>query len=237
MARDSDSDLFSPAIVEMENTFLAGRITYTDLSQQRLLLDKLSNEHDIIIYEHHERTDNLHIHFLVANPSKSREDTYTKWVKSIVGGDKVSRKYSFKRKDVNIDFISYMSKGKLDPVFVNSINNIFTPAVVEPLKQKGYDKHDKKQEPLTFTVKPRVTEWTMVQEVIAMINPPENIDDLIYTTKEITPAAKKVREKNKRLLSAKQFMEFVQKCKFYLNPGDYDEACFYWDSYLSGKKY
>lgn len=221
------------------SSFLAGRITYSDISQQLLILKKLQDsEPDIIVYEHHERSDNLHIHFLVANPGKSREDTYIKWVKSIVGGDKVSRKYSFKRKDVNIDFISYISKGKLDPVRIRSDNDIFTPAIVEPLKQKGYDKKDKKSvDPIVINVKPRVTEWTMVQEVHQLVDPPEDRVDCVYSTKEIIPYAKKVREKNKRLLPAKQFMEFVQKCKYYLNPGEYDEACYFWDSYLSGKKY
>jgi hypothetical protein len=220
----------------MDSTYLAGRITYNDISQQVLLIAKLlDTESDVIIYEHHERPDNLHIHFLVANPKKSREDTYAKWVKVIVGGDNTSRKYSFKRKDVNIEFISYMSKGKLDPVGVRSDNSIFTPAIIDPLKLKGYDKKDKVLG--NVITKSKVTEWTMVQEVIALADPPGDLEDCVYTTKEIIPFAKKVREKNKRLLPPKQFMEFVQKCKFFLNPGDYDEACFFWDSYLSGKKY
>jgi len=235
----------------MENTFLAGRITYTDVSQQLLLFEKLIQEPDIIIYEHHEREDNLHIHFLVANPSKSREDTYTKWVKEICGDKDPngSRRYSYKRKQttginkgnpVDLDFISYMSKGHLHPIRCHSVHNIFTPAIIEPLRQKGFDiknnKLSQNTEDALNSVKSKVTEYTMVKEVIAAINPPED-SDLVYTVKEIYPAAKKVREKNQKILPAKQMAEFVQKCQFYLNPDDYGESVMFWHSYLTGKKY
>nr|WPR18732.1 MAG: hypothetical protein [Chemarfal virus 208] len=232
----------------MENMFLAGRITYEDISQQKLLLTKFANEQDIIIYEHHERKDNLHFHFLVANPSKSREDTYAKWVKAIVGGDKVNRKYSFKRmtngNPVDINFISYMSKGELDPVYVNSINNIFTPAIVEPLKNKGYNakkgtiSKDLKDAIADHKVKTsRITEWSMVQEVIQILPPPQDREDSVWTPDEVKKVAFQVREKNKKLLPPRQAAEFVQKCMYYLNPNQYEDAVDYWLNYYSGKKF
>jgi len=232
--------------------FVAGRIDYQTIEQRDEIIKKYASEcTEIIIYEHVERADNLHVHMLMETALTLK--TLRNYAVKLVGKNESndSRLYSFIEKQsrgpdkgnpVSLKFISYMSKGKYDPIFVNSPSGKFTPAIVDQYKMSGYDKADKKAVPhvIVETViekKSRLTEWDMVKEVVALANPPDNTSDLVYTTKEIYPFAKQVREKNKRLLPAKGMAEFIQKCKYFLNPDEYVDAVGYWDSYISGKKY
>lgn len=239
--------------------FVAGRIDYQTIEQRDEIIKKYASEcKEIIIYEHVERADNLHVHMLMETALTLK--TLRNYAVKLVGKNESndSRLYSFIEKQsrgpdkgspVSIKFISYMSKGKYDPIWVNPNSNKFTPALVEQYRLLGFDKEDVKKgivseglKQILEEKKSRLTEWDMVKEVVGTVDASGysvfNLnDDLMYTTKEIYPYAKQVREKHKRLLPAKAMAEFVQKCKYFLNPDDYADAVGYWDSYISGKKY
>lgn len=231
--------------------WIAGRIHY-DSSGNREEIHKAFAEktEEIIFYDHVDgKNENPHLHFLMYTDTDLR--TVRNWAV------KVNSSYSFKEKQtkgvnrgqpVSLDMISYFSRGELDPSYIKT-NGMLTPALVAEMKDKGYNGKtgtiSKNLRNALDEVKntKRKTEWDMVQEVINAVDASGysvfNLDQetLIYSKKEIRSVAYVVREKNKRLLPAKGMSEFVQKCQFYLNPGEYNEACDYWDAYLCGKKY
>lgn len=77
--------------------------------------DKLQGVCDkLIVYEHN--ASRIHVHFLIVN-CQVKTDTLKNWIRSCVG-DVHRSDWSFLEKDVDEKFITYMSKGKLDPVVV-----------------------------------------------------------------------------------------------------------------------
>lgn len=92
-----------------------------------------------ICYEH-VLPNNVHIHLLLDYHKK--EDTLRKIFKKIYNSEDWSVGISYGKrpftKPVNQSFVSYMSKGKFDPVF----NNLLTDERVAELKLLGYDKDD-----------------------------------------------------------------------------------------------
>ena len=80
------------------------------------------NSDRIIVYAHNEGCERPHIHFLIENPQIST-DTIKNWIKKDLN-TKIFCKtdWSFKQtfgdnQDVNYGYISYMTKGKYEPVF------------------------------------------------------------------------------------------------------------------------
>lgn len=114
-----------------------------------------------VVVEHNERLDNIHVHLLV-EWAKS-EDTLRNQLKK-----HFSKQYSLKTKYgkssqlVDMDFISYMSKGKHEPSYLNGISI----EQYNEYKSRGYDKNVNTIE-TTFTVKEsvskKVTLWKLVE--------------------------------------------------------------------------
>jgi hypothetical protein len=68
----------------------------------------------MVVYEHNDKVDNVHVHFLVVDPVIST-DTMKNYIRKDVG--KVEKtQWSFKKAD-DTSCITYMSKGKLEPVY------------------------------------------------------------------------------------------------------------------------
>lgn len=97
----------------------------------------------VVVYQHSENCSRVHIHALVKEFTKSY-DTAVNWMKQICP-DRADRQfcatYTVDKKKVPVDdsFISYMSKGSLEPVFVQG----FSTEVIADYKAKGYDKGSK----------------------------------------------------------------------------------------------
>lgn len=135
---------------------LAFRITRSYDSLQTFV-DKLAGSSSkLIIYEHD--AARVHIHGLVTDCSVST-DTLKNWIKNVFSCKQFPKSdWSFITKDkqgnlVNDNFIIYMSKGVLQPRFVNG----YTDDVVEQFKQQW---------------KP-VTPRTKVQYILKQENPHE----------------------------------------------------------------
>lgn len=92
----------------------------------------------VIFYEHSDNPDNIHCHGLIYGLSVDK-DTIKNWLKETLRLTPTRTQWTFpeqyKGRSVNDDFISYMSKGKLDPVW----NKGFAPELVAEQKAKGYD--------------------------------------------------------------------------------------------------
>lgn len=164
----------------------AGRV-HCDLSEQDLVIQGLKPRcNSIIVYRHD--TFHPHIHFLMTEVNCSY-DTLVNVVKRAIPGAKKD-KYSFK-KDANDDFISYMSKGKLDPVY----NFGFSDELIAQKKLKGYDKDDISRTnsyPVETTPQSKktttITQHMLVVEIACRLHAitgedyPEYEFDLIYST-------------------------------------------------------
>lgn len=111
----------------------AGRV-HCDISEQDVIIQGLKARCDSIIVYRHEDTLHHHIHCLMKGV-KCSYDTLVNVVKRAIPGAKKD-KYSFKT-GANDDFISYMSRGELDPVF----NYGFSEDLISEKKSKGYNKN------------------------------------------------------------------------------------------------
>jgi len=110
-----------------------GRLSFP-FSRITSALEKISEcSERFVAYEHSERVENTHVHFLAVGPTIST-DTMKNYVRKMIGS--VERtKWSFpKASDVNC--ITYMSKGKLHPVLVKG----FTEEEIEQFRMKWVEK-------------------------------------------------------------------------------------------------
>lgn len=168
----------------------AGRV-HCDLSEQEVVIKGLKAKCDCLIVYRHD-TFHPHIHFLMTEV-KCTYDTLVNVVKRAIPGAKRD-KYSFKT-NANDDFISYMSKGKLDPVY----NYGYPLDLVTEKKLKGYDKDDiPKSNPITHqpterkTSTPKITQHMINVEIASKMcieaevgpdeEPPYNFQDLYNCT-------------------------------------------------------
>lgn len=103
------------------------------------LVEKISkNCESLIIYEHTDAA-RVHIHGYVGG-LKCSYDTIVNAMKKLCPA-KADRTFSMthgRKEPVSLSYISYMSKGKLDPKFVQGISD----DVIAQYKQQGYDKKD-----------------------------------------------------------------------------------------------
>jgi len=93
----------------------------------------------LVLYEHNV-PDNIHCHMLLDYDKK--EDSLRNLLKKVYNKNEYSVKSTYNdrqtgiRKPVNDSFIAYMSKGTLDPMYIN----VITEQVIAEQKVKGYDK-------------------------------------------------------------------------------------------------
>lgn len=118
---------------------LAIRVTRPCL-ELKTFLNKLEERCDkMVFYQHDEstRVSRTHIHGLIVNCQVST-DTLKNWIKADVGAVNKTD-WSFVTKDVNEQFITYMTKGVLEPVMVKGYSeeeiNKFRSAWVEKPKK------------------------------------------------------------------------------------------------------
>lgn len=151
---------------------LAIRITrpYSALTP---FFDKLKDFSDkLIVYEHTE-SSRPHIHGLIVN-CKPSTDTLKNWIKAVVG--KVEKTdWSFVSKDVNEKFITYMSKGKLEPKTCVG----FSEVQVSEYRDAWEDRRTHKQQRLTFVVKEsqnerKARQTDMIAEIIKRVEQSED---------------------------------------------------------------
>lgn len=113
----------------------------------------------VVCYQH-DIPNNTHIHFYAKHCNKAT-DTLKLWLKKIVGPIEKT-KWSWKEKGVDESCISYMSKGKLKPVFCVGLSD----ERIEELTQKGYDVKDLQ------TTKPKknvVSNADLIDEVFELV--------------------------------------------------------------------
>lgn len=110
-----------------------------------------------IIY-YHDVSDNPHIHGYVEGYSKS-----AKWFR-----ETLKKQFGVMKRteytcnfDASCNFITYMSKGKLDPIY----NQGFNEEMVNELKAKGYDKGDITKSKKTVSEPNKPTKWTLLKDI------------------------------------------------------------------------
>lgn len=158
-------------------------------------LSKVSTH--LIVYEH--QASQIHIHGLVID-CKVSTDTLKNWIKKCMGikvydKSKWSFKTEYEGKPVDTNFITYMSKGKLEPVFSNyTLSEIekFKNAWIQPEKVSSKEKEDK------------ITIWNIAQEVDQIYRQQygeyehNGIDEFHLVIERITPIIIKVLRKYRK---------------------------------------
>lgn len=131
--------------------------------------DKLQQHSDkLIVYEHTESA-RPHIHGLIVN-CKPSTDTLKNWIRSVVG--KVEKTdWSFVSKDVNEKFITYMSKGNLEPKLCCGFGEDQVSVLRDAWEER---RRISKQTRLTYVVKEtteerKLRQTDMIQEIIKRV--------------------------------------------------------------------
>jgi len=146
-----------------------GRLSFP-FSRITSALEKISEcSERFVAYEHSERVENTHVHFLAVGPTIST-DTMKNYIRKLIGSVERTA-WSFKlASDVNC--ITYMSKGKLDPVLVKK----FTEEEIEQYKMKWVEKG-----PTGKKVSDKPTAYAIALEVHETIHQPrkKTLDDYV----------------------------------------------------------
>jgi len=175
-------------------SLLACRVTnsFSDLSE---VFVKISlNSEKIIFYEHSEEVSRVHVHFLVENLTVST-DTIKSWIKKGLNVEKYpATDWSFKTTWINsktkksspvdYNFITYMSKGKLNPKFKKG----FTETEIDNYKNSFVDYSSVSQTPKARQLKQQTiseslgkkerekTYWSIVKDVVSICKDAETSD-------------------------------------------------------------
>jgi len=101
---------------------------------------KFGEKCDVLVAYEHPDEGNVHCHIYVEN-CKVERDMLKNYVRKCIGAViaedwSFKTKYDKKTKDVDRNFISYMSKGKYDPVYMSNMD----ADEIAGYKAKGYDK-------------------------------------------------------------------------------------------------
>jgi len=134
----------------------------------------------LVVYEHPNNSrEGQHVHMLMMGCTKG-SDTLKNYLKRLFGefravdwSFKTSYKSNGETVPVSTDFISYMSKGKYDPVYLYGIS----ADEIALYKAKGYDKNDLRFQDGKF-IKP-VKESSVkptYRELVELIMPHVNVD-------------------------------------------------------------
>lgn len=118
------------------------RITLPWMDASGVLLRIAEQSDAMVVYEHSENCSRVHVHAYVEG-LKRGYDTVVNWMKAIcpVREDRtLGTTYGKDKKPVDLGFISYMSKGRYDPVYVKGI----TEQVLAERKALGYYKEEGK---------------------------------------------------------------------------------------------
>lgn len=180
--------------------------------------EKLSTYSDKLVAYQHDESSRIHVHALVVN-CKPSTDTLKNWIRSCVG--KVEKTdWSFVTKDVNENFITYMSKGTLTPQCCYG----FTTDQIEAYKM-AWEHRPKsfKQQRLTFVVKEtteqrKMRQEDMIQEIISRYDqlPPERKYD---SSKELIALIYKVvAVENRNVLGRYKLRDYYDTIQGRIHP-------------------
>lgn len=121
----------------------APRLTYSYESLAPWVSRVAMVSEKVIVYEHADNPDNIHIHMLVMGCNVDVK-TLKNWVKETLSLTPVRTKWAFPQTyknrhgeptGVDEGFVKYMTKGKLDPKY----NKGFSPEFVAEQKKMGWD--------------------------------------------------------------------------------------------------
>lgn len=120
------------------------------------LIEHLASKSDkLVVYEHSEDVSRVHIHFYAVCSVKS--DTIRNYIRKLLGCSKTD--FSIKEKDVDEKCITYMSKGKLDPVYVKG----YELSDLNTLRSTWVDYQEVKRD--RHVKKDQITMYDMAKEV------------------------------------------------------------------------
>lgn len=170
-----------------------------------------------IIYEHSEKQGNVHIHGFLVGCTVST-DTLKNWIKKDVG-DMKSTEWSFK-KATSYDFITYMSKGVLQPVCVKG----FTEEEIEPYRLAWVPMKKSEQKLMTqyklVSEKPetaRQRQMEMLQPIIDKLygkrpSPRDIIDEILSVIRKqkIIVGRYKIRDYYDHVMNHLKEEEFIE---------------------------
>lgn len=140
----------------MSNLFCRIRVPY---DQFRPVAERLAHKCDkMIIYEHNERPTNIHIHFYIQACQVSTDTIKNYCKKCGISGGPQGAGWSFKS-DADAGCITYMTKGKLEPVYVKG----FTQTETDEYKDRWVDRTPETSK------SNKVTNYTMSMEVYELV--------------------------------------------------------------------
>ena len=117
----------------MEGPMIFARVSFS-YDQIKTALDRMSKHSErFIAYEHNSDVENIHVHFLSVGPTITTE-TMKNWIRKEVGTVKASQWSMKTAKDENC--VTYMSKGKLEPVHVKG----YTVEEIEQFRTKWVER-------------------------------------------------------------------------------------------------
>lgn len=151
---------------------LAIRITlsYDRLEQTFSQIKDVSQR--VIVYQHD--ATRVHVHALIVGCTVST-DTLKNWVMREINGKLTRDSWSFKTAQ-NEEFITYMSKGSLTPVFVSG----YQPEVIEAFRSKWVQQAPKSKSLVQYRLKienpqeQKLRQQDMLKEIIIRYNESQN---------------------------------------------------------------
>lgn len=185
----------------------AVRVSYP-YAQLVEVFKKLSEVCDkIVVYEHD--ASRVHVHALLCGCRVST-DTIKNWIKKTLNVTVSKYDWSFKNANKDDKYITYMSKGKLEPAFSKGYDGL----ELASLREQWQDKKEVKEEESSVIDlrKVRVTRYTLANEVLGLYNER-------YTTAESYDEDERLKVKMKKLI------EIVKEvCKKHKKGCDYDNC-------------
>lgn len=158
--------------------------TFSDMSE---VIDRMSEKSKLlVVYAHNEECERPHIHFLIDTDVST--DTIKNWIKKCLNVTTFNKMdWSFKSTygdDVPVDngYVTYMSKGKYDPLYVkgftdSEIKELKTRWVAKQPKQRMVQSKLKKDKDLTYS--------DIVKIVIGKLQGNSNPELIVKTLNEV----------------------------------------------------
>jgi len=147
---------------------LAIRITFPYLRLEQTFSKIKDASQRVIVYQHD--ASRVHVHALVVGCTVST-DTLKNWVMREINGKVTRDSWSFKTAQ-NEEFITYMSKGNLTPVFVSG----YQPEVIEAFRSKWVQQSPKNKPLVQYRLKlenpqeQKMRQQEMVKEIALRYN-------------------------------------------------------------------
>lgn len=163
----------------------------------------ISGSYDKVIAYRHEIPGNNHYHGLLEN-YRDTPEWFRKKIKKLFNLESKAQ-YSCKYKDISCNFISYMSKGKLDPV----INIGYDPILVSELKALGYDAKE--------TLKTEKTKWDYYEMMRGRIHTMGLYP--IHDYEKVVEVIRKVLMDNKQVIGFYKIKDYYDMLMLSESPG------------------